>query len=307
MNPFLRKAALTTTLAIGCSAIGLAPAHADSLKNSTIGGSAPNDYYLYDSNGTNTFLNPNASLTQILTGDKTNPTGNVELAASSEKPGFDFSKNTSLNGTIGGRSLSISSLTADDWNASYNGTTFGQYWFNQALSSNGFGSLVGTTLGSTFFNLFKSNGGFQRFSDPNISYVNQDNSGTITIGLAGHYNAGSLFTQSIDQYLATNPVLPSSLKLGLSQLKSQILNAPKPLQASEIFKYSYNGVTGYGYGFSATKSGLVELSDGISHSGNYEISIDGPPPTKVPEPGAVLSLVGVGSLMALKRRRVKAL
>ncbi|MGI0494151.1 NF038130 family PEP-CTERM protein [Alkalinema pantanalense CENA528] len=306
MNNCLRTITLTSLLAIGYSTIGLAPAQADSIQNTSIGGTAPTDYLLYDANGTNTFVNLNASLSSILSGDTTNPTGNIELAASSEKAGFDFSKTTTLNGTIGGRSISISSLTQSDWTAAYQGTTFGQYWFNQALTNNGFGSLVGTQTGNSFFNIFASNGGFQRFSDPNISYVNQNATGTISIGLAGHYNASSLFTQSIDQYLAKNPALPSSQKLALLGLKNQLSTSSNPIQASEIIKYTYNGVTNYGFSFKATQSGLVEKSDGISHSGNYEISIDGPPPIKVPEPGLALSLAGIGTWVALQRRRQSA-
>jgi len=62
----------------------------------------------------------------------------------------------------------------------------------------GLGSLNRTSNGTKLFNIFKTNGGFQRFSDPNIPYVNQDAIGTISIGLAGHYDASSLFTRSID-------------------------------------------------------------------------------------------------------------
>lgn len=303
MNNRLRTITLTSVLAIGCSTIGLAPAHANSIQNTSIGGTAPTDYLLYDANGTNTFVNPNASLSSILSGNKNSPTGNIELAASSEKAGFDFSKSTTLNGTIGGRSISISSLTQSDWTAAYQGTTFGRYWFNQALTSNGFGSLVNTQMGNNFFNIFAGNGGFQRFSDPNISYVNQNAAGTISVGLAGHYNASSLFTQSIDQYLAKTPALPNSQRLALLNLKTQLSNSSKPIQASEIVKYTYNGVTNYGFSFTATQSGLVEKSDGISHSGNYEISIDGPPPVKVPEPGLALSLAGLSGWAVLQRRR----
>ena len=114
MTHLLRQALLTTLLASGLSAIALAPAYADGIKKVSIGGSAPSDYFLYDSNATETFLNPNASLQTILSGDKNSPTGNVELAASSEKAGFDFTKSTTLNGTIGGRAIAISSLTQSD-------------------------------------------------------------------------------------------------------------------------------------------------------------------------------------------------
>lgn len=94
MTHLLHQALLTTILASGISAITLAPAYATGIKNVSIGGSAPTDYLLYDSNATETYVNPTASLQTILSGNAASPTGNVELAASSEKAGFDFTKTT---------------------------------------------------------------------------------------------------------------------------------------------------------------------------------------------------------------------
>ena len=284
------------------STIAIAPAQADSLKNATIGGTAASDYLLYDADATNTFLSPNASLQTILSGTAANPTGNIELAASSEKAGFDFTKNTTLNGTIGGRAISISSLTASDWSSDYKGTTFGQYWFDSALKANGFSTMVGTPTSTTLFNVFKNNGGFQRFSDPNISYVSQDASNVINIGLAGHYNASPLFTKSIDQYVATN-TLTMSQKLMMAGLKTQL--SSKVIQASEVVKTTYEGKTDYSYGFVATQSGLVERGDKLSHTGNYIVSLQGIEPVKkkVPEPSIVLGLITLGGLAKRKLRR----
>ena len=284
------------------STIAIAPAQADSLQNATIGGTAATDYLLYDANATNTFLSPNANLQTILIGTAANPTGNVELAASSEKVGFDFTKNTTLNGTIGGRAISISSLTASDWSSSYRGTTFGQYWFDSALTSNGLRNMVGTSASTTLFNVFKNNGGFQRFSDPNISYVSQDANNVINIGLAGHYNASSLFTKSIDQYVATTRLSNSQRRM-MAGLKSEL--SSKVIQASEVVKTTYEGKTDYGFSFVATKSGLVEKSDNLSHTGNYVISRQGIEPVnkKVPEPSIVLGLIALGGLAKRKLRR----
>ncbi|NJR66629.1 MAG: PEP-CTERM sorting domain-containing protein [Leptolyngbyaceae cyanobacterium CRU_2_3] len=78
------------------------------------------------------------------------------------------------------------------------------------------------------------------------------------------------------------------------------------IQASEIFKYAYNGNTGYGYSFSATNSGLKAADDGVSHTGNYEITFQGVASKPVPEPSAVLSLIGFGSLLAGKRQMQKS-
>ena len=284
------------------STVAIAPVQANSLENATIGGTAATDYLLYDANATNTFLSPNANLQTILSGTAANPTGNVELAASSEKAGFDFTKNTTLNGTIGGRAISISSLTASDWSSNYKDTTFGQYWFNRALTANGFSNMVGTSTSTTLFNVFKNNGGFQRFSDPNISYVSQDANNVINIGLAGHYNASSLFTKSIDQYVATTRLSNSQRRM-MAGLKSEL--SSKVIQASEVVKTTYEGKTDYGFSFVATKSGLVEKSDNLSHTGNYVISRQGIEPVnkKVPEPSIVLGLIALGGLAKRKLRR----
>jgi hypothetical protein len=298
---------LILATAVLASAGVLSPASASTLQNATIGGSAASDYLIYGANATKTFVvtNTAANLQDALSGTSTNPTGNVELAASSEKAGFDFTKNTTLNGTIAGQSLSISSLTKSDWTSAYKGSTFGQSWFNEALTSNGFSSMVGTSTASSLFGIFQGNGGFERFSDPNISYVNaNDKTGKISIGLAGHYSANSLFTQSIDTYLATNKTLNAATKLQLAGMKTTL--ASQPIQASEVFKYTYNGQTNYGYSFLATQSGLTETSDGVSHSGNYEVVFQGiAPPKKVPEPSVVLSLLGLGGLVAARRLNMK--
>jgi hypothetical protein len=294
---FLNRSTVLIVLTLVGASV-MAPAQAEGIKNATIGGSAATDYLLYDANGKNTFLNPNANLQTILKGDSTNPTGNVELAASSEKAGFDFTKNTALYGTIGGRAISISSLTASDWGSSYQGTTFGQYWFNSALTANGFGILNGTPTGTALFNLFKVNGGFERFSDPNISYVDQDSNNVINIGLAGHYNASPLFANAIDQYIATTSLSPNQ-RLLMARLKSRVI------QASEVVKTTYGGQTNYGFSFLATKSGLVEKGDGLSHTGNYVVSFQGLEPVtqKVPEPSILFGLVGLSGLAVRKLRR----
>jgi hypothetical protein len=307
MTTFLQKALITTLLASGMSAIALAPAHANGIKNVSIGGTAATDYLLYDANATETFVNPSATLQSILSGDKNSPTGNIELAASSEKAGFDFSKATTLNGTIGGRSIAISSMTASDWNSSYKGTTttFGEAWFNQAISSNGFAAKSATftsLFGTSLFSIFKDNGGFQRFSDPNISYVNQNTAGDISIGLAGHYNANVLLMQSVDQYISNNKSLSNNRKFLLNGLKTQLSTAK--IQASEVLKYEYNGLTDYAFSFEATESKLTERGDKLSHTGNYEVVIKGPEAIKhVPEPGVLLSLAGISGVAAMKRRR----
>ncbi len=294
---------------VTASAIMSTPAFAGTLSGATIGGTQPTDYLIYDANTTQTFevAKTSANLAKVLGGNSSSPTGNVELAAGSEKSGFDFTKNTSLTGTIGSKAITISSLTQGDWNSAYGGTTFGQYWFNQAMTQNGLSSLAGTSSGSQVFSIFKTYGGFERFSDPNISYVNQnDITGEIQVGLAGHLNATSLITKSLDSYLATltgTSAATQQNRVKITGLKNEL--GTKNIQASEIFKYTYDGVTGYGYGFSATRSNLVEKTDGISHSGNYEVKIAGVVPRPVPESSSLMGLVGLGSLLAFKRHLLR--
>ena len=203
-----------------------------------------------------------------------------------------------MTGAIGGKTLTLSSLTSDDWfgvgktTTTYGSNNLANKWFKQVLSSNNITSTLLAKFRSneqTLFNSFLTNGGFQRFSDPNISYVNQDDtSGLISIGLAGHYNAAPLIT----------PLL------GLSSQLSNLL--PSSLQASELVKSTYDGKTGYLYSFKATRSGLVEKNDRISHTGNYEVTIQGVPPTAVPEPSIILGLLGVASVFATQRKFKKA-
>lgn len=301
MAGLVKKLLVGATVAAGVTALASAPAKAGTLTGASITGVNGTDYYLYDVKDTNsdgiadkTYRKDAASLPTILTGSSSSPTGNVELFANSEtlnNTAFNsYSKVTTLSGQIGGRSITLSSLKAADWATNVGGgLTLAQKWFSDALTANGLGSLIGTTTGNNAYTSFIANNGRQRFSDANISYVNQNNTtGQISIGLAGHLNAKSLLL----------PVVPSSL---------QPLLAGKTIQASEIVKVSYDGGPAqYLYNFSATNSGLVEEGDGISHTGNYELLLAGIPPAKVPEPSAMLGLMGVGGFLAAKRKMKNA-
>jgi hypothetical protein len=256
------------------------PAIAASLANPTLGGAG--DVILYNANSTNTFRDNNASLVQILQGDASNPLGNVELFASSES-GASFSTPTTLSGILNGTSLTLSSLTAADWDI------FGRQWFSEFLnvSLDVVGQQARAQLGdAALYTIFSNSRGREFFSDPNISYINQDDTtGMIKIGLAGHLNAFSRISTAIPQ-----------LK---NYLKPQV-------QASEIVKVTYgNGPAQYLWSFSATASGRVERGDGASHNGNYEVSFMGqlPPSESVPEPASVLGLVALGGLLLASKRK----
>lgn len=278
MQKFLVGASVIASFSAICS-----PAFAGTLTGASIGGTAASDYYVYDSDSTNTFkvASTQANVIKVLDGDSSKPTGNVELAASSETSTFDFTKYTSLIGTIGGKSITLSSLTAADWFTT-TGNTFSTAYGVSNLANTWFASLMNAAklpVTQLAYTLFLNNKGFERASDPNISYVNQDDStGKIKIGLAGHYDISDVYS-----FL------------------------PKGTQASELVKVSYDGGPAQILkSFSATRSGLVEKGDSKSHTGNYEVTIAGvPPAAKTPEPSAMLAMLGVGALFATKRKLMK--
>jgi hypothetical protein len=420
MKNSLKKVAIAVSMAASVGAIATAPAYASSLGQAAITG---NDYIKYDSDKTNTFENKNATLATILTGDSSKPTGNVELFASSEKMDLlsflNYNQATTLSGKIAGKNITLSSLTAADWfgadaamatrnsltsasqiadkvlnaqavstavSSLYSESNLATRWFNQTLSQ------YGVTPQQDMFSAFVLGGGFQRFSDPNISYVNQDDqSGMINIGLAGHYNAKTLldktFKPNLDQMQASltevntalttatsarnllqnnlntantaldsakvlfggnrpttaaqvnakvsltptqktqlitainaSNTLPNQISLAntnigtittqKTQLQSKIdsfnnaySKLPSTVQVSEVVKVAYNGNPAqYLYSYSATQSGLTEKGDGISHSGNYAVSIQGVVQKTVPEPSALLGILGVAGVFATQRK-----
>lgn len=297
MNKTLGKIAIGASMAIGMGALAANPAQAGTLTGATIGGTAAGDYLVYGVSGSNTVVVPNspASVQAVLSGNAASPTGNVELRASSEAGGFDFGRNTTLSGQIGGKDITLSSLTFDDWfstapgvtNLFYGANNLANRWFNDFWAATG--RPTNFPLKPLIFSVFRNIGGFERTSDPNISYVNQDDTtGLISIGLAGHFDLKAAYSQ------------PNSPFNFLAQF------LPNGFQASEVVKYTYNGTTDFLYSFSATNSGLTEKSDGISHSGNYEVTIDGVPPTKTPEPSVILGMLGVAGVVAGQRKLKKA-
>lgn len=303
------------SVAVGMSAAITLPATAAGLTGATISG---NDYYLYDVNGSQTYLNQSASLDSILQGNSSTPGGNIELFASSENQSgltaFMSGQTTSITGTIGGQNLTLSSLNANDWfwdgtkiNTSYGAKNLANKWFTEfwdkgateTVKTNGVAFQTTKTVFGTpmvinvnlnaeqtrefAFDKFNQIGGFARSSDPNISYIYQDKN-DINIGLAGHYDLKAFYTQD-SQYAWLAPYLVDGF------------------QASEVLKYTYGDTTDYLYSFNATQSGLLE-TDGWSHNGNYEVKIAGVVKSQeVPEP--ITGLIAAAGLGGAAMRRMK--
>ncbi|XWK86078.1 MAG: NF038130 family PEP-CTERM protein [Phormidium sp.] len=298
MSSIMKKFFIAASAA-GMSAIAQAPSFAYSITGN-------NDAWLYDNNygscgPTSTCLtNDMSRLNAILAGNSSAPGGNVELFASSE--GVNLSTyltsnaRTNIEGTVAGRSLTLSSLTATDWfgsslNTAYGADNFANRWFNEFYNAAGLASSFGnsTVARSTAYYAFLSDQvkGFQRSSDPNISYITTSGS-DLLIGLAGHLDAKAYYA----------PILGS--------LATFIRDG---FQVSEVVKVNYGGVEQFLYSFNATSSGLTNNSglyaDGLSHSGNYEVALRGvvPPAASVPEPSVVFGLIGLGGLLAAKRKQ----
>lgn len=290
--PHAQRLAIAASLAISSMASAAFSASAASITNPTLGGTAANDVKIFCASAGVT-SECNAPLSEILQGNSSSPGGNLELAASSEQAGFDFSKFTSLSGTLDGKPITLGSLTQSDW-----GGGFAEKWLGDALSANNLGGIDADS--KTFLlNIFLNHGGRQRFSDPNISYVNSEG-GNVKIGLAGHLNATPLFTASIDKFLA-NPNIPDAQKILAIGLKTEL--ETKQLQASELVKVTYNGQTNIFYSFAATDSGLVSQDGTKSHTGNYEIVFKGGGTTPIPEPSLVLgSAIALSSFWGAKRK-----
>jgi len=329
MKAMIKKFLFGASVVLGASAIGPAPSFAYSITGN-------NDYLLYDNNtatcpATSTCLTNDISrLDAILGGNSSSPGGNVELFASSETvelPRFLGSNaRTSIQGTVAGKSLTLSSLTATDWFGSSLNTEYGQSnlantWFNAFYDAAGISSnlnnVLSNSLTKTFFtatvaqttgqnwssltnnqiqgaarvlayNTFLSDQikGFQRTSDPNISYITTSGN-DLLIGLAGHFNAKAFYSSMLGPF-------------------ASLIN--NGFQVSEVVKAQYGSDPAQLlYSFSATASGLVNNvgtgNDGLSHTGNYEVALRGVvPPASVPEPSVVFGLIGLGGFLAAKRK-----
>lgn len=303
MSRILNKVAIGVSV-LGASAIAGTPAIAGSITGASVSGPA----LLYEQvDSDSTQLNNSADLSTILSGDGSAPGGNVELAGqtgSSDAANFtptSFSifsgpvyEPTQLSGSLDGSGILLESLTYSDWfEGGSSFSSFGKQWVLDAWNTtdSGFATLLSSGLpsldasddlstltdsewGQLAF-AFNNTGYAARFSDPNVNYVNKSDSGTVSVGLAGHY-------EGVDVNGVT-------------------------VKMSEVVKVTYLGQTHYLYGMGqAQASGLVNDvgagSDGTSHDGLYNLTFE-TATADVPEPSAVLGLIALGGIVGLRKRR----
>ncbi|MGB3535118.1 MAG: NF038130 family PEP-CTERM protein [Microcoleaceae cyanobacterium] len=270
MKRLVKNFLIGTSIVVGASTMGAVPTYAASLSGIQFDQA---DHKTYNYN-TITDGDENAAINALTDSD---PFTNVELGYSSE---FQ-TENKGFSGMLGGKSVSVETVTADDWNV------FGNQWvtdFTTAYSQF-------TPFTDTIVQNIKQMGAM-RFGDPNVGgFTFDENSGEYKLDLIGHHNVLNA------PYLqGTQEAMMASLLLG-----------GNPLQMSEVAKVTIDGVVNYAYSFSATETGMLAAdaaaNDTSSHTGLYSWTLAGEPIQSVPEPSSMLGLMAVSGLVTLSRRK----
>jgi uncharacterized protein YqgV (UPF0045/DUF77 family) len=367
MTGTLKKLVTIASMAISANAIVIAPTLAASMTPSSSDGFLKT----YTVQGTQSV--PGGDWKTILTSASSgNIKGNVELGDTNTLSNAQFQSlsPSSITGAIGGKNITLSGLSYDDWNKDVGGQTFGRKWFGEMVAANNLLSYFGNLSENEVYDVFAASGGFPTMSNPNIAYVHQnDSTGFVDIGLAGHMDAGwrlkgiltpaqaqlqNTFNQvneqlaqvntglaqaqtALTQLTATLAIVPAAQKPAIqaqiTQVQNQInqantviaqLNAAKTqiqskldplsnflanmpkIQMSEILKVTYDGnELPFLYSFAGTASGFVASDDGKSHDAIYKVGFQGETSKSVPEPSTAIALIGLGTLLAAKRKQSK--
>lgn len=325
MAGLIKKFLASASVVAGMSAVFGAPAMAAGFTVTTADENTPAvagvDYYLYEQDGNQTVRNNSAVLEDILQGNSSSPGGNIELGIHDDGTNEEVQLRVENND---GDVAIFRNMTAADWDVVQgNNKTVGQNWFAgvwaQANLGNlldfinpGYSSFIMSTANdyvsqgyfsnyndaseyltnyyaadagfteSNLYDTFKTGGGFGMIGDPNISYIIKDGDDA-KVGLAGHFNLADRFRDI--------PLLAALLE---------------GVQASEVLAIEIDGATDYLWSYQATDSKLTEEKDGISHNGNYEVTIEGAGgilPEDIPEPSTLLGLMAIGSLVAATKRK----
>jgi hypothetical protein len=293
MASLVQKILIGASVVAGMTTVSGAPA----LAQWTVEGTDVIKYEAVDTNSDGTVdatqANSAADVNAILQKMDGTPGGNIELFAGSETVqydeweddsyNFDFWNATggaSITGEVNGKSLTLSSLNADDWFTTddgefddyYGANTLATRWFDRLMNAAGYKEL-GYNDRYVAYEMFYGGYGFEKTSDPNISYIDSGSNG-IEIGLAGHLDLGNVYGSMFAD-----------------------------VQASEVVKVEYDGEVNYLWSFEAVASGLTAADDGTSHNGLYKVTVPGSEMASVPEPSTMLGLMAVGGLFAASKRK----
>ncbi|WP_373527712.1 NF038130 family PEP-CTERM protein [Nostoc sp.] len=292
-----QKLVIGASMAIGVSALATAPAHATSFSFNN-----PNEIKTYTGGSNGIFIKGNAqdgtsAAIKALTDNDS--TSNVELWHSTENP----TANIGFTTTVDGKSVTVSSITKDDWKS------FGSQWldgFLQAHSTRGItvngdevkvGNLPATSKATLLSSLLST--GLPSSGDPNIGTFAYDASTSkLTLDLIGHKDLKPRILQN--NYSTGNLYWDNVLKASATKMTS--------VQASEIAKVTV-GIgndmqTYFAYSFDAIATGITASDDKESYSGKYTWSQK--LPTAVPEPSIMLGLLGVAGVFVTQRKLKKA-
>lgn len=248
--------------------------------------------YTGGSNGAFSVNNVNAAITALQDSD---PTSNVELWHTTENP----TSNVGFSSTLGSHNITVQSVTAADW------AVFGNQWLNDFIASNSQMSSFWSTLTPAFQSGARAAiiaSGLPNSGDPNVGSLTLDSvTGELKLDLIGHLD---LKPRILARQYSTGNSTWDSILFGFAR------QAQGSIQASEIAKVAIGNSTYYAYGFNAVSTG-VSTSDGSeSYTGRYSwtktLAVV-PPPESTPEPSSVVgSIVVAGTLVALRKLKVKA-
>ncbi|MEH2323239.1 MAG: NF038130 family PEP-CTERM protein [Nostoc sp.] len=292
MKMTFQKLLIGGSVAIGVSALATAPAHATSFNFNNTG-----EINTYTGGSNGTFIRGNAqggtdAAIKALTDN--DPTSNVELWYSDENP----TSNVSFTTTVDGKSVTVSSITKDDWKI------FGSQWldgFLQAHSTRGI-TVIGdkVTVGSTTISkayLLNSllSTGLPSSGDPNIgTFASDASTSKLSLDIIGHKDLKPRILQN--SYSTGNSVWDAMLTVAAGKMTS--------IQASEIAKVTVGTgsdvQTYFAYSFDAIDTGITASDDKESYSGKYTWSQK--LSTAVPEPSVILGLLGVAGVFATQRK-----
>ncbi len=227
----------------------------------------------------------------------TNPNNNyanVELWRSTENP----LANVGFSGILGGKNVSVSSVTAADWQ---NG--LGTQWLNDFLTAyNGRGITVSgnnVTVGAItqtktqlLTSLLAANG-LPSSGDPNISSFTLDtDTNTFSLDLIGHKDLKPRLLAG--QYSTGNAAWDQLLRGAATQITGE-------LQASEIAKVTIGNQSYFAYSFNAQSTGITTPDGTESYTGKYTWNKTLPLP--VPESSTIFGLIGLGGILVLTQKK----